>query len=128
MPDNNIMIVEDNPINMKLAHDALEMQGYKVCCSSNANEALEKITSFLPEVILMDVQLPGIDGLVLTRQLKENPDYAHIIIIAITASAMKGDREKALAAGCDDYVAKPANIFDVIELIEKKLIAKKNGA
>lgn len=127
MSANNIMIVEDNPINMKLAHDALEMHGYKVCCSMNANEALEKMPSFIPEVILMDIQLPDIDGLKLTRQIKDNPTYSNVIIIAITASAMKGDREKALAAGCDDYVAKPANIFDVINLIEQKLAAKNVG-
>lgn len=116
------MIVEDNATNMKLAVNALELHNFEVCCAVNAEEALNQLSSFQPAAILMDIQLPDVDGLTLTKQIKKDPRYKNIIIIAITAYAMKGDKEKMLAAGCDEYIAKPADIFDVVELIEKKLL------
>lgn len=111
------MIVEDNPANMRLTSDTLELCGFEVCQATNAKEALEKISQFSPDAILMDIQLPHVDGLTLTKQIKQNDLYKDVIIIAITAFAMQGDKEKILAAGCDDYVAKPANLFEVAELI-----------
>ncbi len=121
MASNRVMVVEDNATNMKLAINALEVHGFEVCPAINAKEALDKITSFLPSVILMDIQLPDVDGLSLTKQIKQDPRFKNVVIIAITAYAMKGDKEKTLAAGCDEYVAKPADIFEVIQLIGDRL-------
>jgi two-component system cell cycle response regulator DivK len=102
-----VLIVDDNPVNMKLARVVLTADGYDVRTAFDGEEALAILKEFRPRVILMDVQLPGIDGLELTRRLKAAPETSGIIIIALTAYAMKGDEEKARAAGCDGYIAKP---------------------
>jgi CheY-like chemotaxis protein len=102
-----ILIVEDNPMNMELARDVLEAHGYRVRGTASATEALEVLRETLPDLILMDVQLPGLDGLELTRSLKQDPRTRDIIVVALTAHAMKGDRERILEAGCSGYIAKP---------------------
>jgi CheY-like chemotaxis protein len=102
-----ILMVDDNPGNMKLLSFILTKQGYDVRIAGDAEQALSVLKEFRPRLILMDVQLPGMDGLELTRRLKADPDYAEIVIIAVTASAMKGDEQEALAAGCDGYITKP---------------------
>lgn len=102
-----ILIVDDNPTNMKLVAYLVRANGYDVATASDAETALVAIKEQTPRLILMDVQLPGIDGLELTRRLKADPETKNIIIVAVTAYAMKGDEERALAAGCDDYVTKP---------------------
>lgn len=102
-----ILIVDDNPINLKLVRVLLAMEGYEVRTATDAEEALAVLASFRPRVILMDIQLPGMDGLELARRLKTDPLTSHISVIAVTAFAMKGDEERARAAGCDDYIAKP---------------------
>jgi CheY-like chemotaxis protein len=102
-----ILVVDDNPVNAKLAGFLLEAAGYGVLVAENADEAMIRIAQQRPDLILMDLQLPGTDGLTLTRQLKADPRFALIPIVALTASAMKGDEEKALQAGCDGYLAKP---------------------
>ena len=102
-----ILIVDDNPSNIKLLSFLLESKGYEVRTAANADEALSSIAARRPRLILMDIQLPGVDGLTLTRQLKADPHTKDISIIAATAYAMKGDEERALAAGCDGYVTKP---------------------
>jgi CheY-like chemotaxis protein len=102
-----ILIVDDNLINLKLSRVLLSLEGYEVRTAADAVEALKVLQGFRPRLILMDLQMPGMDGLELTRKLKADPSHAHILIIAITAYAMKGDQEKALAAGCDAYVPKP---------------------
>lgn len=107
MTGEPILIIDDNPINLKLEKILLAVEGYEIRTASDAEEALKLLESFRPRLIMMDLQLPGMTGLELTAKLKANPKYRDIIIIAITAYAMKGDREKALAAGCDGYVAKP---------------------
>jgi two-component system, cell cycle response regulator DivK len=107
MSGEEILIVDDNAINLKLARVLLTREGYVVRVASNAEEALRLLDNWTPRVILTDIQLPGMDGLELTRRLKSDPARRAIVIIALTAYAMKGDREKVLAAGCDDYVAKP---------------------
>jgi two-component system, cell cycle response regulator DivK len=104
---DRILIVDDNPQNLKLARILLSGEGYDVRTSADAEDALKVIADFLPALVLMDIQLPGMDGLELTRRLKADPAYRHIVVIALTAYAMKGDHEKAIAAGCDGYVAKP---------------------
>ena len=102
-----VLIVDDNPANLKLARLTLETAGYHVRTATDADEALALLREFHPRVILMDIQLPGMDGLELTRQLKADPAMDGTRIVAMTAYAMKGDEEKALAAGCDGYVTKP---------------------
>ena len=102
-----ILIVDDNPTNMKLVAYLVRANGYDVATASDAESALVAIKEHKPRLILMDVQLPGIDGLELTRRLKADAETRDILIVAVTAYAMKGDQERALAAGCDDYVTKP---------------------
>jgi len=106
---NHILIVDDNPANLKLARVLLVSEGYQVSTAMNAAEALTAIAARPPALILMDVQLPGMDGLALTKQLKANPSTRHIVVIALTAYAMIGDDAKAIDAGCDGYITKPIN-------------------
>ena len=107
MPDARILIVDDNATNLKLVAYLMKNHGYTVETALDAESAIEAIRVNHPDVILMDIQLPGIDGLELTRRLKADPKTADIKIIAVTAYAMKGDQEKAFDAGCDGYVTKP---------------------
>jgi CheY-like chemotaxis protein len=103
----SILIVDDNPANLKLVRFILVREGYDVHTAADAEEALVVLKSRAPRLILMDLQLPGMDGLELTRRLKASPATRSIFVVALTAYAMKGDEEKALAAGCDGYLAKP---------------------
>jgi CheY-like chemotaxis protein len=102
-----ILIVDDHPTNTKLLQFLLSSKGYEVRTAANADEALATLAHWKPRLILMDIQLPGMDGLQLTRQLKADPATSDIPIIAATAYAMKGDEERALAAGCSGYITKP---------------------
>jgi two-component system, cell cycle response regulator DivK len=107
MAGEPILIVDDNPLNLKLIRVLLGAEGYNVRTCGDAEEALATLQGFRPALILMDIQLPGIDGLELTRRLKADPATRDIMIVALTAYAMKGDEEKARAAGCDGYLTKP---------------------
>jgi two-component system cell cycle response regulator DivK len=107
MPGEPILVIDDNPANAKLLTFLLQKNGYEVRTASDAPEALAILSSFAARLIMMDVQLPGMDGLALTRRLKADPKTRDIVIIALTAYAMKGDDERARAAGCDGYVSKP---------------------
>jgi CheY-like chemotaxis protein len=102
-----ILIVDDHPVNLKLASGVLEFEGYRVLKAADAEEAQTVLAKTRPDLILMDLALPGMDGLRLTRQLKADPATQAIRIVALTAFAMKGDEQKALAAGCDGYLTKP---------------------
>jgi CheY-like chemotaxis protein len=102
-----ILIVDDNPVNLKLATDVLEMEGYSVEKAVDAEQAQEMLKSATPDLILMDIALPGMDGLTLTRKLKADERLKDVPVVAMTAFAMKGDEQKALAAGCDGYISKP---------------------
>src|SRR3954470_22125425 len=102
-----ILIVDDNAPNLLLVQLILMGAGYDVRTAVDAEDALRILDSWAPSLILMDVQLPRMDGLELTRQIKQDPARRHILIIALTAYAMKGDDERALAAGCDGYLSKP---------------------
>jgi CheY-like chemotaxis protein len=116
-----ILIVDDNPTNLKLVTYLVKAAGYDVDTAIDAEAALGAIAAARPALILMDLQLPGIDGLELTRRLKNNPETADIKIIAVTAYAMKGDQERALAAGCDGYVTKPIDTRSFPSLIAAQL-------
>src|ERR1700737_1675385 len=102
-----ILVVEDNPANRQLMTIVLSDAGYEVRTAIDAEEVREALRSFQPKLILMDIQLPGTDGLELTRQLKSSPTTRHIPIVAVSAYAMKGDDVKGLGAGCDGYITKP---------------------
>ena len=112
-----ILIIDDNPVNLKLARVTLETAGYTVRTAIDAEAAMQLLQDESPRLILMDIQLPGMDGLELTRQLKAAPATAGITIIAVTAYAMTGDEQKALAAGCDAYVRKPFDTTDLPQMI-----------
>jgi CheY-like chemotaxis protein len=107
MKKKKILLVEDNEVNRRLAGFLLRAQGYKVREATTAAAALEMATNETPDLIVMDIQLPGMDGLQVTKKLKEQPATSDIPVIAVTSYAMKGDRERALAAGCAGYVTKP---------------------
>jgi CheY-like chemotaxis protein len=113
MNGKKILLVEDNPVNRRLAGFLLRSQGYQVREATTAQEAFEILEKERADLIVMDIQLPGMDGLEATRKLKEQTATADIPVVAVTSYAMKGDREKALAAGCAGYVTKPIdkNIF-----------------
>lgn len=103
----SVLAVDDHLANLKLLEAILSRHGYAVRSATNAAEAMRLITESRPQAILMDIALPGMDGYELTRKLKADPQTRDIVIVAVTAYAMKGDREKALAAGCDEYISKP---------------------
>jgi CheY-like chemotaxis protein len=117
----SILIVDDNVQNLKLARVILATEGYDVQTAADAEEALALLRTSRPHVILMDLQLPGMDGLQLTRQLKADRATRGIRIIALTAYAMKGDEEKAFAAGCDGYVSKPIDTERLPEIVRSHL-------
>jgi CheY-like chemotaxis protein len=104
-----VLVVDDNPTNLKLIAYLLQAKGYDVHTATDAEHALEQVASVHPSLILMDLQLPGMDGLELTRRLKADPATNQIVIIAVTAYAMKGDEERAREAGCDGYIPKPVD-------------------
>ena len=116
-----ILIVDDNPFNTKLLAFLLTTKGYVVRTAANADETLAVLREFEPRLILMDIQLPGMDGLTLTKQLKADPRTSGIAIIAATAYAMKGDEERVRAAGCDGYITKPIDTRRLPEEIERYL-------
>jgi CheY-like chemotaxis protein len=118
---DTLLIVDDNPTNLKLARVVMEDAGYDVHVAVDATTALEKLGTMKPRLILMDIALPDMNGLELTRQLKHDPRYKDILIVALTAYAMKDDRAKALAAGFDEYVTKPINVEGLQQTVAKLL-------
>jgi CheY-like chemotaxis protein len=121
MPGEPILIVDDNPTNMKLVRVLLASEGYDVRAAADAEEALNVLKEFQPRMILMDIQLPGIDGLELTRRLKLDPATRDITIVGLTAYAMKGDKERILDAGCDGYIQKPIDTRTLPQLVAEYL-------
>jgi CheY-like chemotaxis protein len=119
MPGEIILVVDDNAVNLKLARVALNCEGYVVPTATDAEDALRLLASFTPSLILMDIQLPGMSGLDLTRRLKADAATKHIVILALTAYAMKGDEAKARAAGCDGYIAKPIDVASLPAVVAR---------
>ena len=109
MAGEPILIVDDNAVNLKLLRITLTVAGYDVKTANDAEQAMTVLVSFRPRLILMDLQLPGMDGLDLTRRLKADPATRDAVVLAVTAYAMKGDEQRALHAGCDGYVTKPVD-------------------
>jgi CheY-like chemotaxis protein len=116
-----VLLVEDNPVNLELFQDLIELEGYEVLSANTGHEAIEIAKREVPDIILMDIQLPEMDGWEATKILKKTPETREIPIIALTAHAMEGDREKALDLGCDSYISKPINTRTFISDIKKVL-------
>lgn len=113
-----ILIVEDNDLNMKLFNDLLEAHGYVTLQTKEGVEALEMARTHNPDLILMDIQLPEVSGLEVTRWIKEDEALKHIPIIAVTAFAMKGDEEKIREGGCEAYIAKPISVTKFLDTVK----------
>ncbi len=116
-----VLYVEDNADNRLLVRRILQAEGFAVMEAGNAQEALEAIQHRTPDLILMDISMPDIDGYTLTRRLKNMPALEHVPILALTAHVMKGDRERSLEAGCDGYIQKPINVDKLAEQIRDYL-------
>ncbi|HZH28499.1 MAG TPA: response regulator [Azospirillaceae bacterium] len=116
-----VLIVEDNELNMKLFHDLLEAHGYATLQTRDGMEALRIARLHRPDLILMDIQLPEVSGIEVTKWLKEDDDLRGIPVIAVTAFAMKGDEEKIREGGCEDYIAKPISVSKFLEIVQRYL-------
>ena len=116
-----VLIVEDNELNMKLFHDLLDAYGYKTLQTRNGMDALKIAREHRPQLILMDIQLPEVSGLEVTKWLKDDEDLRHIPVIAVTAFAMKGDEERIRQGGCEAYLSKPISIVTFLETIRRFL-------
>ena len=116
-----VLIVEDNELNMKLFHDLLEAHGYATLQTRDGMEALKIARQEKPDLILMDIQLPEVSGLEVTKWIKEDDDLKGIPVIAVTAFAMKGDEEKIREGGCEDYIAKPISIAKFLDTVKRYL-------
>ncbi|MDI9849573.1 response regulator [Rhodoblastus sp. 17X3] len=112
-----VLIVEDNELNMKLFNDLLEAHGYTTVQTKSGVEAVGLARSHRPNLILMDIQLPEVSGLQVTQWLKDDPELAHIPVVAITAFAMKGDEEKIRQGGCEAYLSKPISVVKFLETV-----------
>ncbi len=116
-----VLIVEDNELNMKLFNDLLEAHGYITFQTRDGMEAMAMAREHSPDLILMDIQLPEVSGLDVTKWLKDDVDLRQIPVIAVTAFAMKGDEEKIREGGCEDYIAKPISVNKFLETIQRHL-------
>lgn len=123
MGQESVLIVDDNPDNLTLTEIILETEGYQLRSAEDAESALKALENFHPNLILMDVQLPGMDGLELTRILRSDDRFSGIKVVALTAYAMKGDAEAALAAGCDGYITKPIDTRTFADTVRMYLSA-----
>ena len=119
--DKTVLIVEDNDLNMKLFRDLLDANGYRTLQTRDGLEALELARSHKPDLILMDIQLPEVSGLEVTKWLKEDEQLRSIPVIAVTAFAMKGDEEKIREGGCEAYLSKPISVANFLETVRRYL-------
>jgi len=119
MMGKTVLIVEDNELNMKLFHDLLSAHGYETLQTRDGMEALAMARQYRPDLILMDIQLPEVSGLEVTRWLKEDEDLRHIPVVAVTAFAMKGDEEKMRDGGCEAYLAKPISVTKFLDTVRR---------
>ncbi|WP_421724650.1 response regulator [Bauldia sp.] len=116
-----VLVVEDNELNMKLFHDLLEASGYEILETRNGLEAMDLARAHRPDLILMDIQLPEVSGLEVTKWLKEDDDLKSIPVIAVTAFAMKGDEERIREGGCEAYLSKPISVSKFLETVKAYL-------
>jgi len=120
-----ILIVEDSPLNMKLLEMVLRAKSYTLLKATDGEEALDIAVREQPDLIIMDIQLPKMNGLEVARRLRETPAFSHTPIIAITAYAMKGDKERVIESGCDAYLSKPINTRELPEVIAEMLLQRQ---
>jgi two-component system cell cycle response regulator DivK len=123
---STILYVEDNPDNRSLIRRVLEAEGYGVVEAINAKQALEKLESDTIDLVLMDINMPDMDGYTLTARIKSIQKFSKIPIVAVTANVMRGDREKSLGAGCDGYIQKPIDIDTLSQQIERFILRSTN--
>ena len=116
-----VLIVEDNELNMKLFHDLLESQGYETLQTREGMQALQLARAHRPDLILMDIQLPEISGLEVTKWIKEDEELSNIPVIAVTAFAMKGDEERIRQGGCEAYISKPISVTTFLDTVRQHL-------
>ena len=121
MKIKTILVVEDNKLNMKLVNGLVKIGKYRMVEAIDAESGIELIREQRPDLVLMDIQLPGMDGLSATKIIKEDPELKDIPIVALTSYAMQGDKEKALAAGCTGYIAKPIDTRKFLETVSQYL-------
>ena len=121
MAGETVLVVDDAPVNLKLTDILLRKEGFKVHTVPDAEEALRALHSFRPDVMLVDIQLPGMNGLELTQRVKDDPRNSDVIVIALTACAMREDQERAMAAGCDGYITKPIDTHTLGSRIREQL-------
>lgn len=121
-----VLVVDDNPTNLKLLGYLLQARGFEVHTAENGPDALAAAARLEPAIALVDIQLPGMSGLEVTQRLKADPATQKMLVIIVTASAMQGDEQRALASGCDAYVTKPINTRTLPELIERLLAGERN--
>ena len=119
MAGERILVVEDNELNMKLFRDVLVATGYRTLEATTSGEAVAQATAHTPDLVLMDIQLPGVDGVHTLHELRADERTAAIPVLAVTAQAMQGDREQFLAAGFDGYIAKPVNVRELIGTVRR---------
>lgn len=119
MKDKKILVIEDNELNMKLVKGLLRIGNYTRLGAVNAESGMDLARQHRPDFILMDIQLPGMDGLSATRILKEDPSLKEIPVVALTSFAMQGDEDKAISAGCDAYITKPINTRSFLQTISR---------
>ena len=122
MSSKTVLIVEDNELNMKLFHDLLEAQGYETLQTREGLQALSLAREHRPDLILMDIQLPEISGLEVTKWLKEDDELSHIPVIAVTAFAMKGDEERIREGGCEAYISKPISVSHFLDTVRRLIL------
>jgi len=125
MTDNKILIIEDNLLNLELTRDLLMANGFVVSSAKTGEEGLRAAQVNLPDLVLMDWGLPGMDGLSTTKELRANPATRHLTVIGLTARAMKGDQEIALQAGCDGYLTKPIDSRTLVQTINQFIASAK---
>ena len=123
-----ILSAEDNPVNRRIIRDLLGSRGYEVLEAANGRDAIAMAQRHLPDLILMDIQLPGISGYEAARAIKARPELRHIPIVAVTSYALSGDDQRALDAGCEHYISKPFHPRDLLDLVERRLAARADAA
>jgi len=123
---SKVLIAEDNPVNRELLRELLEARGYAVVEAGDGQEALRQIEETQPDILLLDLGMPVLDGFATVRQIRQNPAMAALPVLAVTAYAMRGDREKVMEAGFDGYLSKPIN-FEALMQEMKRLLEKQRG-
>lgn len=125
MSERIVLYIEDNFHNRRIVNKVLTSRGFRVVEAEDGEKGLEMIRAMQPPLVLLDITLPGIDGIEVVKNVKADETLRHIPVIAVTASAMRGDKERFLEAGCDDYLSKPVQVMELAEIVEKHYPAQE---